>query len=85
MRFDGVKVGDLLYCHTTGYMNNTNDCFAVEGKYYPITGVMSGMVYMTNERGCKNHVWPDNHIFDKYFTIHKVLIKRGYIRELQFI
>lgn len=79
-----LKVGDELYCHTTGYFNGSGDCFAIAGKYYPITGVMRHTVYITNELGNRNHSWPEDGTLYKYFKPHKVLVKKTVIKKLGF-
>jgi hypothetical protein len=84
MSIKDLKVGDELYCHTTGYFNNSGSCFAIAGKYYPITGVMRHTVYITNELGNRNHSWPEGETFHKYFKPCKVMVKKNNIKKLKF-
>jgi hypothetical protein len=73
MSIKDLKVGDELY-----------SCFAIAGKYYPITGVMRHTVYITNELGNRNHSWPEGETFHKYFKPCKVMVKKNNIKKLKF-
>lgn len=75
-----MKIGEYIYCHTTGRMNGDGEIFVYKGCRYKITERGNGHIWFTDENN-KDHCWPldDNEsidLFHKYFSvIPKILTK----------
>ena len=51
------KVGDKLYCHTTGRMKTSGELFAIKGEGYTISQIDGdGDIYI-NTLSSDNHYW----------------------------
>lgn len=74
----GVKVGDRVYCHTTGYFNGSileKDIFAIKGNYYFVSMVNkkdNTKFCILNERGNVDHSWDLTDEFYEYFDLEGI-------------
>jgi hypothetical protein len=62
-----MEEGGLLYCHTTGYMDN-GQVFAYAGQEYQIERIRGNEIVLCTECG-PDHYWELNDpLFDQHFS-----------------
>lgn len=66
-----MEIGDLIYCHTTGYMQLSGRVHAYAGKEYTVVKILRNDRIIIHSELDINHVWPINSVFWEHFSIKK--------------
>ena len=80
-----IRVGDLVYCHTDGYMLNSNSQFATKGCYYPIK-LISGTLYDIIDDGGRSHSFSIEELKNgcRWFSFKQEIIINKLIKKFSF-
>ena len=63
-----LRIGDLIYCHTTGHMSGDGEVFCIKGEYYQVTG------FVDSFSKYKRYTIKDSRGNDKHeFTLYALL------------
>lgn len=86
----GLRVGDKIYCHTTGHMNHdpSQPVFAYKGKYYEIMSAGYDFmddyyIWIIDEQGME-HRWPLDELFYNYFSIGEPMEPKKLLTKFEF-
>ena len=82
-----IRVGDLVYCHTDGYMLNSNSQFATKGRYYVIKLINRDrtLYYIRDDRDC-SHSFSIEELKNgcRWFSFNQEIIINKSIKKFSF-